>query len=213
MVPRPNIICSLALAIVILGSSNGRCQDEIPATQFEAIAWLEGVRNTVKRNAEGDVVEIVINYVPDVFVIGDLKIFPKLEVLEIKYTGQFQDRHMSGIANLQSLKVFAIDYCDEVSEATLSVLHYLPRLEELKLRHCDAIYSLEALANCGNLKKLDLSFNEHLDFKVLSSLWNFKPAVDSFGRKQWAGRWTVGFVGKDSHAHRSQSCAVFRDHG
>jgi hypothetical protein len=72
----------------------------------------------------GDVIKIVIDYVPDIFVVGDLGIFPQWEVLEINCTGQFYDRHMSGIAKLKSLKKFEVDYCEEISDATLSVLHY-----------------------------------------------------------------------------------------
>ena len=94
----------------------------------------------------------------------------KLEVVEINYTRQFSDRHMSGIAKLKNLKRFEVDYCEEISEASLSVLHFLPQLEVIRLRNCAAVFSLEALADCRRLKKVDLSYNEHLDFKVLASL-------------------------------------------
>jgi F-box/leucine-rich repeat protein 14 len=166
------ILCLLALVCVLVVPSGfvAFAQDEIPSTQFEAISWLENERNTVKRDANGDVVEIIIDYVPDIFVIGDLEIFPKLANLEINYTGQFEDKHMSGLAKLTNLKKFAVDYCDEISEASLSVLHYLPGLEEVRLQHCEAVFSLESLANCKSLKKLDLTNNEHLDFNALSSL-------------------------------------------
>ena len=73
------ILCLLALVCVLVVPSGfvAFAQDEIPSTQFEAISWLENERNTVKRDANGDVVEIIIDYVPDIFVIGDLEIFPK----------------------------------------------------------------------------------------------------------------------------------------
>jgi len=145
-------------------------QDRMPSTRYEAIAWLEASRNTVTKNDSGEVTEIIIDYVPDIFVVGDLGLFPKLELVKINYTGQFYDRHMSGIARLKSLKVFEVDYCDEISEASISVLRYLPNLEEVKLKDCEAVYSLKSLVECKSLKKVDLSSNDHLDFEVLKSL-------------------------------------------
>lgn len=167
------LLCALAwsaFSFVCLASTALLAQDRMPSTRYEAIAWLESERNTVTKNDDGEVTEIIIDYVPDIFVVGDLDLFPKLELLKINYTGQFYDRHMSGIARLKSLRVFEVDYCDEISEASISVLRYLPNLEEVKLRECEAVYSLKSLAECRSLKKVDLSSNDHLDFEVLKSL-------------------------------------------
>ena len=160
------MVCMLAW----LQTGFGLVAQEMPATPIEAIAWLEAEQNTIEKNENGEVVRIIIDYVPDVFVLGDLEIFPKLEVLKINYTGQFYDRHMSGIARLTSLKQFEVDYCEEISEASLSVLRYLPKLEEVVLKNCEAVYSLKALSDCKSLKKIDISSNEHLDFHALKSL-------------------------------------------
>ena len=145
-------------------------QDRMPSTIYEAIAWMESHSNTVVKNDEGEVTEVIIDYLPNVFVVGDLEVFPNLEKLKINYTGQFVDRHMSGIARLKSLKIFEADYCEEISEASISVLRYVPNLEEVSLKDCEAVYSLKSLAECRSLKKIDLSSNGHLDFEVLKSL-------------------------------------------
>ena len=145
-------------------------QDRMPSTVYEAVAWLESQHNTVTKNDDGEVTEVVIDYIPKVFVVGDLDVFPHLEKLKINYTGRFYDRHMSGIARLKSLKVFDVDYCEEISEASISVLRYVPKLEEVRLKDCEAVYSLKSLAECRSLKKIDLSSNNHLDFEVLKSL-------------------------------------------
>ena len=145
-------------------------QDRMPSTIYEAVTWLESQRNTVTKNDDGEVTEVIIDYIPDIFVVGDLDVFPKLEKLKINYTGQFYDRHMSGIARLKSLKVFDAVYCEEISEASISVLRYVPKLEEVRLKDCAAVYSLKSLAECRSLKKIDLSSNDHIDFEVLKSL-------------------------------------------
>ena len=73
MNPKFDTMRLLVIAVIIIGCwRSSVAQDDIPSTPFEAIVWLEKERNTVKRNSNGDVVEIVIDYVPDVFVIGDL---------------------------------------------------------------------------------------------------------------------------------------------
>ena len=160
----------LAIATLVWIPRPAVAQDPMPSTPHEATVWLEEARNTVQKNEVGEVTEIIIDYVPDVFVVGDLDIFPKLEVLKINYTGEFLDRHMSGIARLTSLKEFNVDYCDEISEASISVLRYLPNLEVITLNDCESIYSLKSLDGCRSLKKIDLGSNQHLDFHALRSL-------------------------------------------
>ena len=160
------LVCCASLA----NASKLVAQDRMPSTTYEAVNWLESQRNTVTKNDEGEVSEVIIDYIPTIFVVGDLEVFPNLEKLKINYTSQFFDRHMSGIARLKSLKIFEVDYCGEISEASISVLRYVPKLEEIRLRDCQGVYSLKSLAECQSLKKVDLSSNDHLDFEVLKSL-------------------------------------------
>ena len=166
---QPEVVILLVLLATLLAAWTGEisAQQAMPNTKYEAIEWLKRERNTVVRNEKGEVTGIVIDYIPDSFVVGDLKIFEKLEVVKINYTGQFYDRHMSGIAQLTSLKKFVVDYCDEISEASLSVLRYIPNLEEIELQNCESIYSLKPLTECRSLKKINLTANEHLDFDAL----------------------------------------------
>lgn len=154
--------------LALVGPAAG--QDRIPNTPLEAIRWLEDESNTVVTNDDGEVTEVIIDYVPSMFVVGDLDVFPKLEILKINYTGEFFDRHMSGIGRLKSLKQFVVEHCEEISEASISMLRYLPQLESVLLRNCEAIYSLKSLGECKSLKKIDLTYNSHLDFHALKSL-------------------------------------------
>ena len=152
-----------------LSTTFGQTQS-IPPTPFEARIWIKNSSNSFKENELGQVTSVTIDYVPRVFVIGDLEVFPHLEELRINYTGRFYDRHMSGIARLKKLKKLSVRSCDELTEATLDVLRYLPDLRELSLTEVDGIFSLEPLALCKSLTTLTFSSNGHFDFLGLDCL-------------------------------------------
>ena len=177
MLPKSFVIWLSALCITntTLGQTTA-----IPATPFEAKIWLKRSRNSYVENELGQVVQVNIEYVPRVFVVGDLEVFPHLEWLRINYSGRFYDRHMSGIARLKGLKKLTIRRCDEITEATLAVLRFLPNLEELELIDLQSLFSLAPLSQCKSIRKLTFSENGHFEFtglERLASLPNLEELV------------------------------------
>lgn len=165
----PLLLVGLACAFFsITGSTAG--QTTIPSTPFEAEAWLKNSSNHCVKNKRGFVTEVSIDYVPRVFVVGDLDVFPHLESLSVSDTGRFYDRHMSGIARLKKLKKISFRRCDSITEASLSVLRFLPELEELNLANCEAVFSLAPLSHCSKLTRFTFSSNNHFDFTGLEKL-------------------------------------------
>jgi Leucine-rich repeat (LRR) protein len=161
----------LGLCLLVGSSCNGTFgQTSIPSTPYEAQVWLHNSSNSFKTNERGEVIEVTIDYVPRVFVIGDLDVFPQLQSLTIGYTGRFHDQHMSGVARLTSLKKLVFRHCDSLTEASLAVLRYLPNLEELELNECDAVFSIAPLSQCAKLRKLTFSENNQFDFSGLRAI-------------------------------------------
>ena len=169
MVPLKTILLSGTFFLLAINAAFGQ-YTPIPSTPYEAKLWLKNSSNSYETNDVGEVVKVNIEYVPRVFVLGDLAVFPKLEWVRINYSGRFYDRHMSGTARLKNLKHLTIRRCDEVTEAALSVLRYLPKLEQVDLIDVESTYSVRPLAHCRSLKRLDLSNNSHFDFKNLRGL-------------------------------------------
>ena len=153
-------------------------QNSIPSTPYEAQIWLRNSSNSSKTNERGEVIEVTIDYVPRVFVIGDLDVFPHLQTLMIGYTGRFYDQHMSGVARLTSLRKLVLRHCDSLTEASLAVLRYLPNLEELELTECESVFSIASLVPCSNLRKLAFSENDHFDFAGLQAIVDL-PQLES----------------------------------
>ncbi len=175
--PKISVICLFAISLV--NSTVGQ-NSSIPSTPYEAKIWLKSSSNSYEENELGQVVRVKIEYVPRVFVVGDLEVFPHLEWLQINYSRRFYDRHMSGIARLKGLKKLSILRCGEITEASLAVLRYVPQLEELELVDVGSLLSLAPLTQCTSLKKLIFSNNSHFDFmglKKISQLPNLEELV------------------------------------
>ncbi len=173
---KPSRYIILTLSLCVAHSFTGQlccvAQETIPASPYEAEQWLITENNSVKKNELGQVVEVILDYVPAMFVVGDLEVFPHLETLTINYTSRFYDRHMTGIARLVNLKKFQVLHSERVTEVSLSMLHYCPKMEEVVLVEAEGIHSLAALSNCKTLKKLRLSEMGHFELKNLRRLNN-----------------------------------------
>ena len=165
---------SILVSILVFASASF-AQRPIPGNPQDAIQWLIDSGNSVVRK-EGEVTSVTIDYIPQIFVVGDLDVFPKLSELHINYTGSFYDYHMSGIARLKNVKTVYFYRCSSISDATLGALRHLPKLEYLKLRSCPKIYSLAALNSCRNLKRLQIRnvnkniFDEFQRLKILNQI-------------------------------------------
>ena len=159
----------ISVLVSVFASSTVWAQRPIPGNREDAISWLEDAGNTVTKT-DGLVTSIIIDYLPEIFVVGDLDIFPNLEVLHVNYTGSFYDYHMSGIARLKNLKTVYFYRCTSITDSTLDALRFLPNLEEVKLRNCPRIYSIAPLNSCKNLRKLVLSDLNKTIFEELDRL-------------------------------------------
>lgn len=169
----------VANVALVVASTCAWGQAMIPGTPDDAVEWLQNTGNQVKRNALGQVEEVTIDYVPDVFVLGDLEVFPHLKSLRVNYTRSFRDYHMSGIARLKQLRSIYVYRCRGITEASLAVLRYVPTLESLELVNCDSIRSLVVLNRCRNLKHLKLADQRQFDFDELERL-TFVRQLESF---------------------------------
>ncbi|MEM7455628.1 MAG: hypothetical protein AAF456_14845 [Planctomycetota bacterium] len=160
----------IAFALSCRLASDCSAQQSIPSAPYEAAQWLETNHCNVTKNSDGEVTGVELSYLPRVFVIGDLEVFPSLETVELTYSSRLNDSHMSGIARLTSLKKIVIRNCDSLTEASLSVLHYLPNLEEIELSSCDSIFNLAPLRACQNLKRVKIADSAHFNFYGLQKI-------------------------------------------
>ena len=173
---RPELSTRLLLLVAILTLANVTAraayavQETIPTSEYAAALWLREAANTINFNEDNHVQEVIIDYVPQLFTIGDLEIFEELEILHVNVTSDFLDEHMSGLARLKNLKELKFISCPEISPATLAVLHYLPKLERLIINDCPGINALVSLGECKSLKHIGLSDNDEFDFNQLKHL-------------------------------------------
>jgi len=147
------------------------CEEGI--SQLSDVAWraVEQLKkergNNIKYNDEGFVTELELADFPGGFLIGQLEVFPHLEVVSIDSRYYFEDSTMGGIRKLTKLKKFELKNSRYATNATLEMLAEAPMLETVLLEQCGEISSLHELSRIRRLKHLTINPQEALTFTPL----------------------------------------------